>query len=203
MKPLHKALSVGFGVAALGFLSGAAAQSSDWLYQLNYGVVGPIDLGKPKESGLTPEEMLATVKNHLLQMDQAVAGVQAQASATRDRRQVVKLLCLDDKLSQMMAMRRVAQQRSQVFELALSSKDKNGYWHAYTVLRGLRDRVTAVQADASQCVGEEIGPVGESSVEVTVDSAFTNEDENGFPIADPDNTDVLISRPPVVSSPIQ
>ena len=146
------------------------------------------------ESELSPQQMLIQAKAALPAMDRGATGVRRQLALAREQKDVVKSLCLNDKLNQIDLAIRTATDRVQGLESAVSASDLERSKHQYTVIMVLKDRVTTLTSEANQCIGEETGFVGESNVTVEVD---------GVPDTDPSEfpNDPLVSEPPVTSPP--
>jgi hypothetical protein len=150
--------------------------------------------GSTEPSALTPTQMVAAAKGFLPQMDRAATSVRRQLSLAREQKDVVKALCLNDKLNQLDLAIRTASDRISGLEAAAAANDQERAKHQYTVVLVLKDRVTALVSEANQCIGEETGFIGESNVTVEVEDV---------PDTDPSLVpDVpLVSNPPVVSPP--
>jgi hypothetical protein len=116
-----------------------------------------------------------------------------QARAARD---VVKALCLNDKLNQIDVAVRSSKDRAMTLDSAVKGKDKDRARHEFMILQVLQDRVQQLVREANQCIGEELGFVGESQVSVQIDPSIptNNPDVLG---GDPD----IISEPPTITSP--
>lgn len=181
-------LATGFvtAVAIVGALGLAAAQ------QAAPASAPPIDA--QSEANLTPQEMLAKAKGFVPAMDRSATAVRRQLALAREQRDVVKALCLNDKLNQIDLATRTATDRLPGLESAVGQNDAERAKHQFTVLQVLRDRVTTLVSEANQCIGEETGFVGESNVTVEVDPNIPDTDPSEFP------TDPVISNPPVLSS---
>lgn len=142
----------------------------------------------------TPQEMLTSAKGFLPIMDRGAAVVRRQLTRAREQKDVVKALCLNDKLNQIDLAIRTATDRVGGLEAAVSANDVERSRHQYTVILVLRDRVNTLNSEANQCIGEETGFVGESLVTVEVE---------GVPPTDPSEfpTPPVVSNPPVTSLP--
>jgi hypothetical protein len=170
------AISSGFGVA---FAQGETA---------------PATGTQPEAAPQTPQQMLAAAKAMLPAMDGVAATVRRQLSRAREQKDVVKALCLNDKLNQIDLAIRTATDRVAGLEAAVNSNDAERTRHQYTVIEVLQDRVNTLGSESNQCIGEETGFVGESAVTVEVE---------GVPDTDPSEipTPPVVSNPPVTSLP--
>ena len=123
----------------------------------------------PAEGELSPDQMLTQARTALPAMDRAATAVRRQLATAREQKDVVKSLCLNDKLNQIDLAIRTATDRVSGLEAAVSANDPERSRHQYTVIMVLKDRVTTLTSEANQCIGEETGFVGESNVTVEVD----------------------------------
>jgi hypothetical protein len=158
-------------------------------------VRAPVELGGGRDVSLTIEQMAADAKVALPEMDRGAAAVRRQLADAREKRDVVRVLCLNDKLNQIDLATRTASDRVEALNAAASQKDTDRTRHEFTVVRVLRDRVKTLVTEANQCIGEETGFVGESKVTVDIDPNLPDTDPSDFP------DDPLTSPPPVLGSP--
>jgi hypothetical protein len=152
----------------------------------------------PRDVDLPPEQQLALGQQHLGTMTQGAATVRTQLEQARAARDVVKTLCLNDKLNQIDVANRSANDRMTNLTSAVQAKDKDRSRHEFMMIQVLKDRVVQLVKEAAQCIGEEAGFIGESQITLQVDPNIPDNDPNHFGW-DPD----IISEPPVLSSPTQ
>lgn len=173
------ALVVGFSVAA------AQAQPAP-----------PTDAsaGLSRQVNLSPAEQLAQSEAFLARMEAARSTVRRQLETARSQRDVVKTLCLNDKLNQIDVAIRSARERRQALELAANRKDADLANHEFTILTVLRQRTDQLTAEANQCIGQEAGFVGDTAVTSTIDPGLPEEDPSKYP-----ETEVITDPPPCSS----
>ena len=147
------------------------------------------------EPQLSPQQMLTQAKGFLPAMDRAAVGVRRQLQAAREAKDVVKSLCLNDKLNQIDLATRTTTDRVAGLEAAVNANDAERSKHQYTVVLVLRDRVNTLVSEANQCIGEDVGFVGESNVTMEIDPSVPPIDPSSFPERP------IISQPPVVTPP--
>jgi len=148
----------------------------------------------PEAEPTTPPQMLAAAKASLPAMDRSALVVRRQLTLAREQKDVVKALCLNDKLNQIDLAIRTATDRVSGLESAVAANDLERSRHQYTVVEVLKDRVTTLVSEANQCIGEETGFVGESAVTVEVEGV-PNTDPSEYP------NNPLVSQPPGASAP--
>lgn len=154
-----------------------------------------VDVQSQQDVNLTLPQMLQRARAFKPMMDNDAAAVQRQASDAKLRHDVVKSLCLSDKLSQIHVAVSTASGRVDTLEAAVNHNDADRAKHEFTIVQVLKDRSAALVSEANQCIGEDTGFIGESTVTVTIDPAIPNADPSDFP------SDPLVSTPPVLSSP--
>ncbi len=125
--------------------------------------------GLTRQVNLSPAEELTQSEAFLVKMDSSRTAVRRQLETARAQRDVVKTLCLNDKLNQLDVALRSARERRQSLEAAAQRADADLSTHEFTILRVLRDRTDQLTAEANQCIGQEAGFVGDSAVTSTVD----------------------------------
>lgn len=154
------------------------------------------DVSGGQQVNLTPQDMLTRVRAHIPEMEQQGAAVNRQLREAKTKRDVVKSLCLDDKVKQIHLATNTAKDRVVALSSAVTQNDPDRSKHEFTVIQVLRERVQTLVAEAQQCIGEETGFIGNSEVTVNIDPAIPNADPSDFP------EDPLVSDPPVLSSPV-
>ena len=146
--------------------------------------------GLSRQVNLTPAEQLQQAESSLARMESSRTTVRRQLEQARAQRDVVKTLCLNDKLNQIDVAIRSARERRQALESAAGRKDADLSNHEFTILTVLRQRVDQLTAEANQCIGQEAGFVGESAVTSTIDPNLPQEDPSQYP-----NTDIVVEVP--------
>jgi enamine deaminase RidA (YjgF/YER057c/UK114 family) len=156
------------------------------------------DVGARSTSGaeaISPQQMRIQAQTFLPQMDQAAQTARRQLEQSREARDVVKVLCLNDKLNQIDVAIRASRDRMPVLMAALDKNDAENSRHEFAVLQVLRDRVRTLVQESNQCIGEEAGFVGESKVIVSIDPGIPSNDTTQFP----SDTSVIFVPPSVAS----
>jgi hypothetical protein len=143
---------------------------------------------------LSPAQMLERAHSFKPMMDNDAVAVQRQASDAKQKHDVVKSLCLSDKLSQIHVAVTTASGRIEALEAAAGKNDADRAKHEFTIVQVLKDRSAALVSEANQCIGEETGFIGETTITVTIDPSIPDTDPSNFP------SDPLVSQPPTLSS---
>jgi len=181
---------VAVAAVVLGAAGSATAQSA--------GASASPQLGFERRPQLTPQDELNQGDAILSRMNQAAATVRRQLDTARQARDVVKSLCLSDKLSQIDVATRSARDRQTALQAAAQRNDAELSNHEFTMLTVLRQRTEQLSAEANQCIGEDLAFVGQTEVSVHYPN-LPGEDTTEFPPIDPP----FLIIPPISVSPIK
>lgn len=150
-----------------------------------------------RKTSLTPQEQLQESQKHVARMEGAGASVRKMLAAARAQRDVVKALCLNDKVSQIDVAIRTAKDRNQQLDDAVKRNDAELANHNFTIVTVLRQRSEQLIAEANQCIGEESAFVGDTKTSVEIDPQIPP-DEAPYPI--PPNNPIVVLGPPQCTS---
>jgi hypothetical protein len=175
-------------LAAPGVLAAAGATA---------GADADADLRAPRPVDLPLTQQVTLARQFVARMEQSSTTVRAQLGQARAARDIVKSLCLNDKLNQIDVVSRSAKDRATTHQSAVDGKDKDRAGHEFMILRVLNDRIEQLVKEANQCIGEDEGFIGDSKVSLSVDPNIPddNRDQLGSDTS-------IISEPPSLSSPI-
>jgi hypothetical protein len=135
----------------------------------------PIDLGLQQRVGLSPVEQASEAQEIIARMDTSRSTVRRMLEEARAQRDVVKTLCLDDKLNQIDVALRSARDRKGAIDGAAQRNDADLSSHEFTVLGVLRQRSEQLVAEANLCIGKEAEILGEAAIIATVDPSIADE----------------------------
>jgi hypothetical protein len=183
------------GAAALGAPDLALAQSTG-------APAAPganAQVGFEKRPQLSTQDELAQADLVVSRVDAAAGAVRTQLDTARQGRDVVKSLCLSDKLSQIDVGGRSARERGAALVSAVQRNDVELANHEYAILAVLRQRTEQLVAEANQCIGEEVAFVGQTVVQMTEANVPGIDDTTSFPPLVP--LPVVVLPPPTAVSP--
>lgn len=185
--------------AALG-LAGVASAQSDLDPPPSAAAEGQAEPPLPQQSEveLSPGERLRLAQELVTSIQQSSQAVLRQLQVARAERDVVRVLCLNDKLNQVDVALRSAEDRMVALRTAVERADGDRVRHEHTVLDVLNDRVRVLVSESNQCVGEETGFIGEAEVSVSIDPNLPDD-----AVADDSLPPPLSPPPPTVNSPIE
>jgi hypothetical protein len=152
-------------------------------------------VGFERRPQLSLQEELAQAETVLARIDAAAGTVRRQLETARAARDVVKTLCLNDKLSQVDVANRSARDRQSALKSAVQRNDSELANHEFTIMTVLRQRVEQLTAEANQCIGEEMAFVGQTQVTMSQETNLPGDDTT-----DPPSDTTLISDPPATQS---
>ncbi|MFO0660889.1 MAG: hypothetical protein U0165_13805 [Polyangiaceae bacterium] len=141
--------------------------------------------GMQMQVNLSADEMNKQADEHLARIFANSKIVRKMHSDARDKKDVVKALCLDDKLSQLDVTYRTATERRNDLASALKRNDNELSSHQFTIVSELRRQAERLMGEANQCIG--------TDVDYTANSSVTPNIEQGIP----DPTDVKPSAPSI------
>lgn len=122
----------------------------------------------PATSG-TPQQLFERGKAALSEIAAARSSLTALVAAAKDQRDVVKVLCLDDKNGQVEAALRTTEERVESLALAAKHGADQRARHEYLMVVTLKERVAVLMTEANQCLGEEAGFTGDAVLNVELD----------------------------------
>jgi len=180
-------------LAAVGLLTGLGlgqAQSAE--PSTEDSASDNVEAAEPARS---PEVILSEAQAALDRLEASADNIGRMLRPAREDKDVVKTLCLDDKLNQMNVATRSAADRVESITVAVKSNNTERLQHDDAVLTALKVRANELGAEANQCIGEESGTLGTSSLEVVIDPSTPSSDTASPP------PPTVISSPPVAASP--
>jgi len=121
-----------------------------------------------------------------------VLGRLEEARATKD---VVKLNCVNEKLTQVKGLLRISEQSDVALQEAVAKKDTTAAEHEYSKVSIAKGKVEQLRGEAEQCIGQLAFRTDENlTVEVEVPSGLPTEDPTNPPPPQPPT-----DRPPPAS----
>lgn len=188
----------------LAVLTGAAAALAVGLAQAQGGTSATGDVQGVSEPAnahpipATAEGKLELGRRVVKQGKQLSRSVSNLLNQAREDKDVIQMTCLDDKLTQTNVSTRNAEQRLGALRQAIQTKDLDRQDHEATVLSVLGRRITVLEKESGQCVGQDLYETGETKVTMTVDPNTPRENASKPPL--PDMPSIPMVPPP--SSPV-
>lgn len=177
-----------FGVVLVGGLSQLASAG---VAEAQDGGAGQAEAsaGVARQVTLSPQEQASQAESIVTRMEATRGAVRRQLEGARAERDVVKVLCLNDKLNQIDVTIRSARERKGALEAAAQRNDVDLATHEFTILSILRQRADQLTTEANQCIGSDPLVVDDVAVKV-IDENPMKEDPSEYP-----SSDVVIEVP--------
>ncbi|MBI2391151.1 MAG: hypothetical protein HYV09_16290 [Deltaproteobacteria bacterium] len=174
------------GLGAVLMFGSAAAQTSP---------AGTVDVKAP--SVTSPADQATLADQYVAKMQVSATRVRHLLDEARRAKDVVKTTCLSDKLAQIEVALKSARDRTASLKAAIARGDTDVRNHEFSVMNVLRQRAEQLDAEANQCIGEELGFPGETRSTFTIDPNIAPID----PGAGSDPGIVVVLTPPNQVSP--
>jgi hypothetical protein len=107
----------------------------------------------PKASGLSDAEKLEKSSESINRMRSALKSVLTRVDEARNEKDVVKLNCVNEKLTQIKGLLKVAEQSDIALHEAIASKDPAAE-SEFAKIGIARSKVDGLKSDADQCIGQ-------------------------------------------------
>lgn len=122
-----------------------------------------------RRTDLTPQEEIAEAQRLLANGQSLSMRVQGMLDQARRESDVLRVTCLDDKLTQINAHVRTLGDRVGSLEDAVGLNDSDRTNHEYTVITVLGQNLTQLDRAASECVGQDMYETGTTRVVTTIE----------------------------------
>ena len=106
-----------------------------------------------KENPPNPEKIRQSAEA-LAKMRQALKDVLGKLEEARNSRDVVKLNCVNEKLTQVKGLLRISELADVAMQEAIAKKEDSSALHEYTKVTIASSKVTQLRAEAEQCLGQ-------------------------------------------------
>ena len=165
-------------------LAAVAIACTPALAQTVGGPDARVDVRRPVT--VSPQDQIREAEGILGRMEMARSGIRRQLETSLAQRDVVKTICLNDKLNQLDVTKRTAQERVQAHKSAATRNDTELANHEFTIIKVLQQRSEQLTGEANACVGEQEAFVGAARVTQVLDPNLPPPStETEFPQPDP------------------
>lgn len=182
-------LTGGVGFAGLGLAFAQTDGDDDTGAEEQVG-----EVSAQRRADLTPAEQLAEAQRTMERgtaLSRRVAGMLDEARREND---VIRVTCLDDKLTQINAHLRTLTSRVESLQEASQLGDEGRRNHEFTVITVLGQNMTELDRAANECIGQDLYETGTTRVTTTIDPTVPDDDPTV--IAEPPQPDVPFIPPP-------
>jgi flagellar hook-associated protein FlgK len=155
------------------------------------------DISARQRATLSPQDMMTQAHDYRARMDTISKQIQALVDESRKGKDIIRLNCLIDKLTQLKANIATADESLKDLQDAISRRDDGTSSHHYIRITIVHQKAGVLGAEAQACVGEDLSYVGATRVEVeqpygTIDPT----QPPGFTPTDVGSLDHDVDRPP-------
>jgi hypothetical protein len=174
----RRALALGLTLSGVLTLGAALAQEpgdGDEAEQVD-GETGTV-----RRAQLTPEEQLSAAREVSERGEQLSRRVLAMLDEARRERDIIRVTCLNDKLTQINAHRRSLDTRVSALEDAVEQGNESRRNHEYTVVTVLDQQFQVLDQESNQCVGQDIFDTGTTRVITDIDPSTPTADPADYP----------------------
>jgi hypothetical protein len=157
-------------------------------------VLGPAAAPRPTMTG---DQMLRQGREYRQEIEKTKLEIQAQVEQAKADKDVIRLNCLLDKLTQVNVNANIMDQSLHNLEQSVARMDTSGQLHEYTRITIVNQKVQVLRNEADACVGAETSYVGPTRV-VVEEPPGLQEGVDQLPPVQPPIT--VIDRPPPAST---
>ncbi len=147
-----------------------------------------------QEASLSGPEQTAWAQEQLSSMEGLSERIQGLLDQARRERDIIKVTCLNDKLTQINVSIRSFRERMEQHAEAVRARSDERRDHAYRLMVILAQRARSLRLEAEGCVGETDVVFGRTRVETEIDPGITPDDPSRIP-----DVDFVFDRPPSAS----
>ncbi|MFZ5470769.1 MAG: hypothetical protein ACOZIN_15165 [Myxococcota bacterium] len=148
-----------------------------------------------KAAEVSDPEKIRRSAEALARMRQVLKEVLQKLEEARNTKDVVKLNCVNEKLTQIKGLLRISEQADVTMQESIAKRESSSAEHEYTKVTIARQKVEQLRAEAEECIGQLAFRTDEAvSVEVEI--------PEGLPAGDPSRPappPELSTRPPPAS----
>ena len=157
----------------------------------------PVDPSTVQKSTISGDEMLSQGREYRQQIQSITMQIQVQSEQAKADKDVIRLNCLLDKLTQVKVNGTMMDQALQSLQECVSRHDDGAELHEYTRITIINQKVQVLRTEADACVGAETNYVGPTKVVVESPAGLTATVDQPAAVAPP----ITVIDRPIVSSP--
>lgn len=173
-----KALAVAFALAT-GGLGFAVAQTDEPAPTEQTPADGQLDV--QRRANLSPEQQLREAQQVQQRGTDLSRRVSVMLDEARQERDIIRVTCINDKLTQVNANLRTVELRVTNLQDAIAAQDASRRNHEFTVIAVLGQKFVVLDREAAQCIGQDIFETGSTRVITEIDPNNPNEDPTVLP----------------------
>jgi hypothetical protein len=165
-----------FAVAVLATGGLAFAQTGDGEPEPTTTEGGEGEVEVRQRAELSGPEQVAEAEQIQTRGTQLSRRIAAMLDEARRERDIIRVTCLNDKLTQVNANLRTLTERMENLSQAVQAQDTSRRNHEYTVVTVLGQKFSTLEQEANQCIGQDLYETGATRVTTTIDPSTPDED---------------------------
>lgn len=151
------------------------------------------EIGVRQRATLTPQEMINQSREYRQRMEESLKRLEGMVDQARKSKDIIRVNCLLDKLTQIKANISIAEQAIQSLDEAIARNDEGARLHEFTRITIVHQKIQVLTAEGDACIGEDLSYVGATRVDVDV-TGIPERDPTLLPTPVP-----TVDRPPSAS----
>jgi hypothetical protein len=170
----RRALIALIAASLLGVMGFGIAIAQEQGEEGEEGEEGELDIRR--RAALTPAQQVAEagrIEERGVQISRRVMSMLDEARRERD---IIRVTCLNDKLTQINAHLRTLESRRANLQEAVTTADDSRRNHEFTVITVLGQHFRTLEQEANACIGQDIFETGTTRVVTDIDPAAPEED---------------------------
>lgn len=158
---------------------------------------GEVEIRTGREAALSGADQLREASAIIETMSNRRRQISDMLDRARQERDIIKVYCLDDKLTQIDVTLRSAREHQELLQTAVSINNDGMRHHEFQLMTIFRQRAMGLESEARQCLGEDTGTFDRDSRNILlVDPNIAEQDTTTL------TPDMLTPDRPLVSSPV-
>jgi len=156
------------------------------------------EVGSRRTANLSGADQLREASSTLDSITASRRRVSDLLDRARTDRDIIKVNCLNDKLTQVDVTLRSAREHQELLQNSVGLNNDGQRNHEFQLMNIFRSRSEVLETEARQCIGEETGTFDPTRtvIGVTIDPSITEEDPTQL------TPDSLAPERPLVTSPV-
>jgi len=143
---------------------------------------GDSEVGVQRRANLSGTQQLAEAQRVQTRGEQISRRVSSMLDQARREEDIIRVTCLNDKLTQINANNRTLTQRAESLQSAVDSSDSARRNHEYTVITVLSQKFNVLEQESNQCISQDIFETGATQVTTEIDPATPDENPTQMPV---------------------
>jgi hypothetical protein len=174
-----KALAVAFALATGGL--GFAVAQTDEPAPTEQTPPAEGELDVQRRANLSPEQQLREAQQVQQRGTDLSRRVSVMLDEARQERDIIRVTCVNDKLTQVNANLRTVELRVTNLQDAIAAQDASRRNHEFTVIAVLGQKFVVLDREAAQCIGQDIFETGSTRVITEIDPNNPDDDPTVLP----------------------